>query len=169
MVAFDARHVALSLDSERKPVEAAWAYEIALTKSDATLELLLNLVAIYLAACDPGYRAHYTLDARFVDGALERAQELLADATQRFGEDAESAYWSLALRDFVLGEPVKDVEYEGLRELPNSEVVDLVLFLRTGESRFVLGARQFLDSMGDGETERARYFLGFRERLAHIP
>jgi len=168
VVVLDPGHLAIAFDSDRKPIAAAWAYEIALTKSDATLALLLNLVAIYIAASDPGYRASFLLDSRFVDCALERAQDLLGGATQRFGAHAEIHYWQLFIRDIVLGEDVSDTEYEYLRQLPNSGIADLALFLRTGSSQFVDGARRFLASMDEVTTERARYFLGFKERLDHV-
>jgi hypothetical protein len=42
------QELALAFDAQVRPLEAAWAYEIAINAPDAEVELFLNLAVLYL-------------------------------------------------------------------------------------------------------------------------
>ncbi len=55
------KELAISFDAQARPLEAAWAYEIAINALNAELELFLNLAVLYFECIDVGYAAHHHL------------------------------------------------------------------------------------------------------------
>lgn len=155
------KSAALAFDSESKPVAAAWAYEVALVGRAVDLEILLNLVSIYVSACDPGFSNAFGLDRKFVDLALVRAQALLRIADAERGPHGELAYWRTWIREMILGEQVQDSDYREIVALPEGEVGYLPLFLRSGDANDATMAREFVGGLGEPRTERVRFFKGF--------
>lgn len=163
------RQLALDFDREQDPVNAAWAYEIALQQPDADLELCLNLVALYLASSDGGYMAHHRLADGFVRASLDRAREVLDAAERRFGPHAEIGFWRLYLREQVLYEDVPDSEYEALARLGGSLMPHYRLYTGSGGTRSRDQVRALWAQVQDGRTERQRYVRSVLQSAALPP
>jgi len=149
---------ALSLDAEvNKPVETAWAYEVAIRDPNAELCLFLNLAAIYFSANDVGYAAAHHLDVRFVDSAYYRSREVLEEAESRFGKHPEITAWLFHLDDRVLGQDSTPGAYEALSQQPNALLAQLL----GGATATYQGRRAALEESltesGIRCTERGRY------------
>jgi len=53
------RELALNFDAQLHPLEAAWAYEIAIRDSSADVELFLNLAGFYFECLDFGFASFH--------------------------------------------------------------------------------------------------------------
>lgn len=163
------RQLALDFDRAQDPVNAAWAYEVALQHPDADLELCLNLAALYLAASDGGYLAHHRLADAFVRASLDRAGEVLRMAEERFGAHTEIEFWRLYLREQVLYEDVPDPAYEALARRGDSLMPHYRLYVGSGGARFRDEARALWARVRDGATERQRYVRSVLQSAALPP
>ncbi len=145
-------------DASRQPVPAMWAYEIALAEEGATLEAHCNLVALYFAACDPGYFSEHKLDKALVDLAYPRARRVLELAREKFGDHPEIRYWELLLAEVVLGLQADLDAYRQLAHLGGSWLPHLRLFLASGRREYENEVKTlFRETVPD--TERGRYIL----------
>jgi len=160
--------IARTLDREEsKPVEAAWAYEVAIRAPDASLDLFLNLVAIYYSANDFGYAAARDLDRTFADAAYYRAIEILDEATVRFRGHPEVATWRLLLEERVVGAEPEPGSYENLASHPQALLAPLLALEPPATTARLAEISRSLADPSLRETERGRYLaslLGSRRR-----
>lgn len=151
------RDLALNLDAQIRPVEAAWAYEVAITEPNADVELFLNLAVLYFQCADLGYAAHHHLSEEFVSGAWDRAFEILEKAEERFGSHTELEFWRLYFPFIYSGdEPITDA-CEELASRNDSLVPYLYLFTASARKQHLEEAQELLKIVSDGATERKRY------------
>jgi hypothetical protein len=153
--------VAKGLDQTGDVVAAAWAYEIALSSKPRDLEIRLNLVAIYVWACDTGFAAAHRLDQRFVDVAYDRASDLLADGLRLHPGDAELEGWRLHLQERVIGEPIDPAVLERLASEPAAEFSKLLAYIESGGHAHREEAAALFDRVAMGRTTRERYLLSY--------
>jgi hypothetical protein len=151
------KDLALELDAQQSPVQAAWAYEIAIKKSDADLELFLNLAVLYFECLDFGYAAHHKLSDRFVQGAGLRILEVIKEAEDRFGPHSELDFWRLYFNYIYGGCEPFDNECEELVVRGDSLVPYVYLFTSSGKKHYQQKAEELLELVKDGLTERKRY------------
>ncbi len=71
------REWATHFDREERPMEAAWAYELAITAPEADLELYLDLVGLYLSCEDSGFASAHGLSVHVTHAMTPRVFELL--------------------------------------------------------------------------------------------
>ena len=149
------REVALALDAQQRPVEAAEAYEVAIREPRAELDLFLNLAALYAVSIDVGFLAAHRLPDEFVGRAHARAVQVIDEAASRFGETTDIAFWRTYV-DFLVGREVPPGTYEGLAQRGDSLLPLYGLFLQSGGTRYRAEAEALRDQMKDRQSERAR-------------
>ena len=160
-------------DKQEHPVEAAEAYEKAITESGADLETYLNLAVLYFVCTDGGYLAHHHLSDEFVSRAWERSIELLKDAESKFGWHSEIAFWQHYFPCARLGEPPFVDECEQLVKSNTSLVPYFYLFTAyllasSSTEKYRKEAQQLLDLVKDGATEKRRYILSILEYWLNV-
>lgn len=157
------KELALTFDAQVRPVEAAWAYEIATTAPDAELELFLNLAVLYFECVDSGYATHHRLLEDFVSGAWTRAFETLQVAENRFGSQTEIEFWRLYFSFIYSDEEPIDDACRKLVDRKDSLVPYLYLFTSSGKKKYLEEAGELLQIVKDGDTERKRYIKSVLE------
>lgn len=151
------RSMALSFDAQKKPIEAAWAYEITINEPDCELEIFLNLAMLYFEFRDFGYAAHHHLSDDFVSGAWQRAFEILELAEERFGDQTEVIFWQ-AYFSYIYEENEQiDNICRKLVSRKDSLVPYLYLFTSSDKEEYSDKIQQLLETVKGGETERKRY------------
>jgi hypothetical protein len=151
-----------NLDRDDQVVQAAWAYEVALHQSDTSMDVILDLVAIYLTSLDAGYAMAEDLNVLFTEAAYSRALEVLDLGRERFGSHPEFDAWELALRQLVLGEEIPREQFERLAR-EGSELATVEAALGDDE-HFQAAANHLFDRVLDGATARKRYLRSFDHR-----
>jgi hypothetical protein len=106
--------LAASLDSEGRLLEAAWAYELAMSASRLSADGVLNLIAIYYSLSDPGRYMAMPGGSAIASVADVRAREILADRSRHVGAASEFEAWNLLFRAHVDGENVPMEAFERL-------------------------------------------------------
>jgi hypothetical protein len=157
------QELALAFDAQVRPLEAAWAYEIAINAPDAEVELFLNLAVLYFECVDVGYAAHHHLSENFVSGAWIRAFEILKAAEARFGNQTELEFWRLYFSFIYSGEEPIDDACRKLAERKDSFIPYLYLFTSSGKKKYLEEASKLLQAVKDGDTERKRYIKSVLE------
>lgn len=153
------KDLAAAFDSDDKPLEAIWAYELAIQEG-ASLESLLDLAVLYFMLNDPGYFIAHKIDERVVDAAYLRAQEVLGIAEASFGQVPEITFWRLHMKDRVLGETMPNEVYERLASQGASPTF-VALFAASQGAQYGPEARKVMHDARAGETARKRYLLSF--------
>lgn len=153
--------VAYAYDAEGKPVLAAWAYELALAGEPASLELRLNLIALYALSSDPGFAASHHLDVHFVDLAFFRAKELLAAGLYLHPGHPELIAWNEHIEERVLGRPVDETLLEEIAVDPRAEFARLLININSGGQQFRDSAQRLFERAKLGHTERDRHYLSY--------
>ncbi|MFY9620673.1 MAG: hypothetical protein WAM70_20875 [Pyrinomonadaceae bacterium] len=154
---------ATALDAQERPVEAAEAYESVIVKSDADLDTYLNLAVLYFVCNDGGYSAHHKLSEPFLDQAWNRTSELITEAAERFGENAELKFWRRYF-DFILrGADPFYPECELLVEEGTTLVPYFHLFAGPDGGKYRDQAEKLLTSVNSGSTEKERYIKSVLE------
>ena len=147
---------ALELDARERPVEAAWAYEIAIQSTKAQIDLFLNLVVLYFQCADYGYQSHHHLRDDFVDGCWTRSFQVLDMAERLFGEQTEIQFWRAYISSvYTKEEGIEDFSRK-LVERSDSLLPPAYLFL-AGNIEYRDAAQELCRSVKDGLTERQRY------------
>jgi hypothetical protein len=161
------RDLALSMDAQERPVEAAWAYEIAIQGPQAELGLFLNLAVLYFACEDTGYSSHHHLEMDFVGAAYDRIHKILDAAENRFGSQTEINFWRLYIPEFgpPYNEPSME-EYEELARRGDSLMPHYRLYVSSNGTRYREEAKALLSQVRDGSTERKRYIRSVLESAA---
>lgn len=155
--------LALGFDAQESPVEAAWAYEIAIGNPDANLDLFLNLAVLYFECLDFGYASHHRLSERFTSGAWDRAFIILNKAGERFGRQTEIEFWRLYFAHIYSGEELTTNACEELARGKDSLIPYMYLFTSSEDKRFLEEARELYESVKDGATQRRRYIKSVLE------
>ena len=148
--------LARTFDQQDKPLEAAWAYELAIANT-TNPDVFINLVVLYFMACDPGYAAVHHLDPLFVDVSYDRAVEVLKSGEARLGRNAELEFWSLFMRDRVLGEQVSRERYLRLAFDGGTSLPYLALFAASDGKEFKREVYELFSGTRLGRTARERY------------
>jgi hypothetical protein len=96
---------ALRFDAEDQPIEAADAYEAAISQEEdrVTSGTYLDLAVLYFVCNDGGYAAHHHLPQAFLERAWERMFQLPEQAEARFGQHSEFSFWRRFFAYFWLG------------------------------------------------------------------
>ena len=149
--------LALRFDALCRPMDAAWAYEIAIHTPGASLDLFTNLAALYMASGDGGYVAQHHLSDDFVEVAFGRANEVLDLAELRYGDDAEIAFWRHYLREAILFEAIPEEVYEALATQSGSFLPHFRLYIGSNGTRYREEMNILLQHVQDGSTEKKRY------------
>lgn len=157
------KELALSFDVQVNPLEAAWAYEIAIKEKDADLELFLNLAVLYFECVDFGYAAYHHLSENFAAAAGDRAFDILSEAEERFGKHSEIDFWRLYFSLIYLGDKPSNDAWKELASKGDSLVPYLYLFASSGKVKYQEEAYKLLESVKDGATERKRYIKSILE------
>lgn len=151
------KELALTFDARMSPVEAVWAYEVAINDPDVEIEMYLNLAVLYFECVDFGYAAHHRLSEDLVSGAWDRAFQILAEAKERFGNQTELEFWQLYFSFiYAEGEPI-DMACKELAQKGDSLVPYMYLFTSSGKKRWLEEVKKLLELVEDGTTERKRY------------
>lgn len=148
-----------SLDRVDRLVDAAWAYELALQHSPVSVDLVLDLVAVYLTCLDAGYAMSKGLSEGFTEGAYGRANEVLDLGVRTFGDLPDFEAWSLALRQLVLGEEIPRSCFEQLAA-GGSDLAAIEASLES-DPRYLAQAKQVFGRSAARDTARRRYFMSF--------
>jgi hypothetical protein len=162
------RELALTFDAQVSPVEAAWAYEVAVNDPDAELELFLNLAVLYFGCADFGYAAHHHLSEAFVSGAWTRAFEILKKAEEKFGTQTELEFWRLYFSFVHLDDESIHTACRELADRKDSLVPYLYLFTASEKKEHLKEARELFESVKDGTTERKRYIKSVLESAIEV-
>lgn len=148
--------LARSFDARERPIEAAWAYEIAIASGDLELDLILDLAVLYFVCVDFGYATRHQLSREFVYSAWIRAFQILEVGDKQTGNRTELQFWKHYFRSVYL----KD---EGIEELSvrlvqrnDSPLPAMYLYL-AGNTEFKDKTLELLESVKSGATERERY------------
>lgn len=152
------RDLALSMDAQERPIEAAWAYEIAIQESQVELDLLLNLAVLYFAFDDTGYNSHHHLQMDFVGAAYGRIDKILDVAESRLGKQTEIDFWRLYISEF--GPPYNEPsieDYEELSRRGDSLMPYYRLYSGSNGTRHEEEVKVLLAQVQDGSTERKRH------------
>lgn len=157
------KELAFKFDAQISPVEAVWAYEVAVNEPDVELEVFLNLAVLYFECGDYGYAAHHHLSGDFVSAAWNRAFEILDKAKERFGEQTEVDFWRLYFPYIYSEEEPIDNACLTLTQRNNSLVPYLYLFTASGKKQYLTQAQELLELVRDGTTARKRYIKSVME------
>lgn len=157
------KELALAFDAQSRPVEAAWAYEIATSAPDSDLDLFLNLAVLYFECADFGYASHHHLSESFVQAAWKRAFEILKQAEARFTGHSEIEFWRLYFPAIYLDEEFSDQVCKNLAQRNDSLIPYMYLFISSGKTAYVDEAQRLLELVADGATERKRYIKSIIE------
>lgn len=154
---------ARQFDAQDKPVEAAGAYEQAISHSDAVLNTFLDLAVLYFNCIDGGYLAYHHLSNDFVAMAWERMFAVLDEAEARFGKRGEIIFWRAYFRWFWFDEALEDERESELARL--SGVLDpyFSLFLKSNGTAYREEAERLFEQVRDGTTVRKRYIRSLLE------
>lgn len=144
-------------DSQDRPLEAVWAYELLLQESEASLETFLNLAVLYFVCTDFGYSAHHHLQPEFSSKAYERSLHILDLAEEKFGGHAEITFWKLYFNYVVLGAPPFREECERLVTSNESLIPYFYLYAYVDSDMYKMQANQLLKKVQAGQTARERY------------
>jgi len=155
--------IALASDAQVKPLQAAWAYEIAINETDSDLELFLNLAVLYFVCVDYGYASFHNLSEDFVTAAFDRALEIIDKAEERFGNHTELRFWRLYFSyiysDESINQSIEDLILEGDSLMPY-----IYLYTSSGKKKYAEEMQKLLDLVKDASTERKRYVLSIIEK-----
>lgn len=154
---------AAALDAADRPVEAAAAYERALAEGGASLDVHLDLIAIYLASQDFGYQAQHRLSDDFIRRADARYWEVLDTVESRFGSSDMIEFWRRYYRWFAYGE--HEEQGPALRKIyEHGQVLEACVVADDADlARLVPRLRALYQLCKDGRTERTRYFRSLAE------
>lgn len=155
-------------DARERPLEAAWAYEIALAQGDMELDLVLDLAVLYFVCLDFGYATRHNLPEEFVSGAWTRAFQVLEVGNDRFGANTDLEFWKCYFSSvYVRDEGIEDLS---ARLLHNSDsLLPAAYLFLAGEKEFEGQALELLESVKNGSTERERYIKSILEaELARV-
>jgi hypothetical protein len=151
------KELALNLDAQEKPVEAAWAYEIAISEPNTESEFFLNLAVLYFECRDFGYSAYHHLSNDFVSGAWQRAFEILEIAEMRFGSQTEILFW----REYFSFIYAENKQFDNICQELIHRGDSLIPYLyknNNSEKReYKENVQKLLELVEDGTTERKRY------------
>lgn len=154
--------IARRLDSQDKPTEAAWAYEIAL-QSAPDRSVFVDLAVLYFVVCDPGYAAEHRVDKQFLDAAYDRALEVLDLAERTLGPNGECEFWRLFIAERVIGRAVARETYIRLASRGETALPLLALFAASGGTEFRQEVKQLLQYCRLGRTARERYICSLAQ------
>lgn len=157
------KELALAFDAQVRPVEAAWAYEVAINGLDAELELFLNLAVLYFESVDFGYAARHHLSEEFVSGAWTRAFEILQKAEEQFGSHTEIDFWRLYFLFIYSGEEPPNNAFRELAGRNTSLIPYLYMYTFSEKKEYQQQARELLEMVKDATTERKRYIRSVLE------
>jgi hypothetical protein len=138
-------------------MEAADAYEVAISESSADLPTYLDLAVLYFECTDHGYRAHHHLPNDFVQRAAERMKEVLTAAALRFGRDGEIEFWGRYFDYVYLGEVFLPEEAAAMTNATASLVPYFFLFASADGDRYRRQAEELLEHVEGGRTARERW------------
>jgi hypothetical protein len=151
--------VAQRCDAECKPLEAAWAYEIALTvQDDVSPDIVFDLVAIYAAANDFGFATAHGLDRSFVDFSYYRAVQLLATAAEQFGPHPDFRTWRLYLDDLLGSSDIDYAEIVSIAAEGGSVFGKILVWLRD-QGAYQEEIAKISAWAAVADTQRKRFFL----------
>lgn len=150
------RDVALHFDGADVPVEAAWAYELALRDDSSTLEDHLNLAVLYFTCLDFGYAATHRLAMPFVNAAHNRCREVLDLAELRFGTRGEILFWRRYFDVAELGEVEPPETWLKLAQLGDTDLPFVYLAVFVDKAKYGERAARAVDRLRDRNTARAR-------------
>lgn len=159
-----AREEAATFDAADRPVEAARAYEMAITEAGADLDTFLNLAVLYFQCTDHGYLSHHRLSNDFIAHSWERANQLLLEAAARFGAHPEIEFWRKYFAFVVLGAEPFFEECEALVRSGISLVPYFYLFTSPNGERHRQQAQRLFESVAAGRTAKERYIRGILEK-----
>lgn len=149
--------LAAQWDALDKPIEAAQAYEEALTDSEVIIDTYLKLAVLYFVCNDGGYAAYHKLSLEFVNKAWDRMFQLLDEAEKRFGRQGEIDFWRHYFKFILLGE---DPAYESSESLVLNNITIIPSFhlLTSPQSKqYWEQAEQLLELVTAGSTVKDRY------------
>jgi hypothetical protein len=173
MIPMTAKGRAAYYEVHNDPVNAAEAHEEAIQNQDADLETYLNLAVVYFSCGDFGYASFHHLTDEFLIKAGQRYNEVLDEATARFGYNAEVGFWRLYFKWYWTNDPIIDKCRE-IVESSNTLVPYFHLYAVTDDEQYYPYVVELLETVKDKTTRRKRYIwsiidssLTFREwRLA---
>lgn len=157
---------ARELDAEDDRLAAARAYEEALQVGNSNLDVLLDLAVLYFTLLDTGEASALRLDQTFLDQAWERANEILHEAKERFGENSEVEFWRRYFALIVLGE---ESFVDACRRFANSKeslVPFFYLWLETAGAEYRKEVEALYKQVAAGRTTRERYVRSMIEKIA---
>ena len=150
------QELALEVDAREQPVEAAWAYEIAIHSTEARVDVFLNLALLYFQCVDYGYQVRHQLREEFVSGCWARSFQVLHMAERLFGNQTEVHFLRAYFSSIYSGEKGIEDLCERLAKRNDSLLPAAHLFL-AGKTQHREAAQELLQSVKDGSTERQRY------------
>lgn len=149
---------AATLDHLERFIEAAWAYELAVLESESTIELYLDLVAIYFALNESPAVAAHPIGQAISGIAFSRAYSLMRSAEEHFGINPELSAWRLHFQDRILGEIIDMSLFEELA-VQGSTLAQLLVFRARGG--FASEVREVCRREETATTERQRIYLSY--------
>lgn len=157
-MAMTSSELALRFDSLEQPLEAAWAYEVAIQEPSARIELFLNLAVLYFEFNDFGYAAFHKLSEDVVGAAWDRGIAVLDLAESRHGPDTEVVFWREYFAYIYRDNPRMDIV---LRELAKQGSPIAAAFSKASSGPTLHDKLEELRAhVKEGRTERERYLRG---------
>ena len=153
-------------DAEERLVDAACAYEEALSDGSAQLTHFLNLMVLYCESMDPGINIGEDIGSEFASVAFERLDALPQEIEMRFGFSHEAQVWSEYAKVVHIGGEPDTSKWLAWVEA-GLTLVPLIALAKTASSGRYDGQLELLRSAALGqETERGRYILNM---IDHFP
>jgi hypothetical protein len=152
-----AKERAAYYDAHDDPVNATEAYEEAILSPHADLETYLNLAVLYFCCWDFGYLSHHHLTDEFVAKTWDRPNELLNEATTRFGNNAEIEFWRIYFPWFWVKEPLIVDECKKIVESSDTLIPYFYLYSVTSDEQYYPYVVRLLETVKDRTTEKKRF------------
>jgi len=150
---------AIELEAKDDIVDAAEAYERLLAQGDAPAEAYVNAAFLYWQATELGFSATKHLDEKFVERAGIRYEQILEEASCRFPEDPEVAFWRRYLAYVSLGEPEFESDCKLITEKGTTLVPYFYLFAASDGRKHAEEAANLLQCCASTPTYKNRYIL----------
>ncbi len=143
-------------DARDLPVEAAWAYELALREERIGFDAFANLAVLYFTCMDFGYAAAHKLEMEFVKAAHYRSRTVLDLAERRFGARGEIRFWRHYFDTSELGETYPEDMWLDVARLGDTDLPYIYLAVFVDSAAYRERAANAVGRFTDQNTARAR-------------
>lgn len=148
---------AAKLDESDRLEDAARNYEAAFREGSASVMDCVDLLVLYFVCLDPGYAASHNLEAKFLDHAFQRIDELPLEIEIRFGVCYEAIFWREYALYIIIGNPANEEKWRQFIEVYDV-VTPIIYFIEDVKAgKYMEQLDQLRREIFNKKTARARY------------